>query len=154
MTLKILTNPNQLLRQKSATIEKEEILSSDFQNFLKDLTQTMLEFDGAGIAAPQVGVSKKAIVVNTENGPRIFLNPKIVFKSFYRNILEEGCLSVPGVFGQVKRSKKIWIKYQDENNAWHRERCDTYLSRVLQHEYDHLNGVLFIDKVINKKNNF
>lgn len=151
MTLKILTHPNPILRQKSTAIEMEEILSSDFQNFLKELTKTMLEFDGAGIAAPQVGVLKKAIIINTENGPRVFLNPKIVFRSFTRNILEEGCLSVPQIFGQVKRPKKVWVKYQDETGVWHKERCDIYLSRVLQHEDDHLKGVLFIDKMINKK---
>lgn len=126
-------------------------MSVEFQKFLDDLGETMLEFDGAGLAAPQTGNLKRAVAIHTEDGEtRFFINPKITYKSLLKNILEEGCLSVPGVFGEVKRPKKIWVKYQDRKGIGHKERCDLYLSRVLQHEIDHLNGILFIDKVIKK----
>ena len=153
MVLKILTHPNDILRKKSSAIPAEEILSTEFQKFLDNLNETMKQFGdkAAGLAAPQTGNLKRAILVRTEDGQTLFyINPKIVYKSLLKNILEEGCFSVPGVFGDVKRPKKIWVKYQDRKGAWHKERCDQYFSRVLQHEIDHLDGILFIDKMIKK----
>jgi peptide deformylase len=151
MILKILTHPNNLLRKKSSAVSVDEILSAKFQKFLVDLGETMMELDGAGLAAPQTGNLKRAIVVHSEDGEvRTFINPKITYKSLLKNIIEEGCLSVPGVFAEVKRPKKIWIKYQDEKGIRRKERCGVYLSRVLQHEIDHLDGILFIDKLFKK----
>ncbi|MDD5290042.1 MAG: peptide deformylase [Patescibacteria group bacterium] len=151
MILNILTHPNNTLRKKSSVISADEILSAEFQKFLDDLGETMVEFDGAGLAAPQTGNLKRAVVIHAEDGEiKFYVNPKITYKSLRRSIVEEGCLSVPGVFGDVKRPKKIWIKYQDRKGIGHKERCDLYSSRVLQHEIDHLDGILFIDKMIKK----
>jgi peptide deformylase len=151
MILNVLTHPNDSLRKKSSAISAEEILNVEFQGFLDDLAETMKEQDGAGLAAPQVGKHQRAVAVETEKGVRFFINPKIILKSIFKNVMEEGCLSVPGVFGEVKRPKTIWIKFQDRQGKWRKEKGDNYLSRVLQHEIDHLDGVLFIDKVIKKK---
>ena len=111
----------------------------------------MLQEDGVGLAAPQVGALKRLVVVNTSNGVKEFVNPKILRRSFRKNIIEEGCLSVPKVFEKVKRAKNIKVKFQDRRGVWRKLKCDDFLSRVLQHEIDHLDGILFIDKIINKK---
>ena len=148
--MKILIHPNPTLRKKSQCIKNEEILSSEFQDFIQKFGQTMLTEDGAGLAAPQVGVLKRFVAVN-ENGAgkaKIYINPEIIKKSFRKNIIEEGCLSIPNVFGKVKRPKNIKVKYQDRSGNWHKEKCNDYHSRVLQHEIDHLDGILFIDKLV------
>jgi peptide deformylase len=153
MIYKIITYPNDILRKKSSPIEREEILSADFQKFIDDMIDTMnKQENGAGLAAPQIGIHKRVVIVDDEkNNTKVYINPKIMFKSFTKNILEEGCFSVPGVFGNVKRPKKIWIKYFDRNGKLKREVCGIYSSRVLQHEIDHLDGILFIDKMIKKE---
>lgn len=146
--LKILTHPNPLLRKKSLPVQKDEFLNSEFQQFIDQLEKLMLQEEGAGLAAPQVGTHKRLVAINLDKQVKEFVNPKIVRKSFRKNILEEGCLSVPKVFGKVKRARRIKIKYQDRQAIWHKLKCGDYLSRVLQHEIDHLNGILFIDKMI------
>ena len=151
--LKIIIHPNKHLRLKSESVSVSEILSDNFRDFLNELGTTMLQEDGAGLAAPQVDVQKRVVVVNMDGAgkSKAFINPKISRKSLTKNILEEGCLSIPGVFDKVKRQKNITVKYQDEKGDWHKQKCDEYLSRVLQHEIDHLDGVLFIDKIIKNK---
>jgi len=150
MLLNIIKHPNPNLRKKSAEISGDEILDENFQKFISDLGETMLTEDGAGLAAPQVDEQRRVVVVNIDAAGRVqeFINPKILKKTLRKTILEEGCLSVPGIFGKVKRPKNIKVKYQDRHGKWKTEKCDDYLSRVLQHEIDHLDGVLFIDKII------
>ncbi|MFH1457165.1 MAG: peptide deformylase [Patescibacteria group bacterium] len=150
MILNILTYPDENLRKKSVEISSDEIKSAKFQQFIDNLSETMLKEDGAGLAAPQVDIQKRIVVVNTDGSgnAKEFINPKILNKSFRKSIIEEGCLSVPGRFEKVRRPKKIKIRYQDRKGVWHKHKCDDYLSRVLQHEIDHLDGILFIDKII------
>ncbi len=148
MILNIIKHPNPVLRNKSRELKREEILNSDFKNFIENLGETMLKKDGIGLAAPQVYKNIRAIVVNLKNSAVCFINPKIIKKSWLKNIIEEGCLSIPGVFGKVKRHNSVVIKYLDLNADLKKLKAKNLFARVLQHEIDHLNGVLFIDKVI------
>jgi peptide deformylase len=150
MILDILTYPNENLREKSAEVSDDELKSAEFQQFIDNLSETMLKEDGAGLAAPQVNKQKRVVVVNVDASgkPQEFVNPKILKKSLRKSIIDEGCLSLPGKFGRVRRPKRIKIKYQDRKGNLHKLKCDDYLSRVLQHEVDHLDGILFIDKIL------
>jgi len=110
------------------------------------MVATMLEIKGVGLAAPQVGVSCRIFTANVENKIFVFINPEI--KDFSNEMIpfEEGCLSVQKVWGQVVRPKKITIKALNENGKPFKVRAKGLLARVIQHEMDHLNGALFIDK--------
>ncbi len=144
--LKIIINPNESLRKKSIKIKK--ITAPQIQKLAKELKEIMKKEDGLGLAAPQIGYNLRMIVINTKNGDQIFINPKIYWKTFFKNeTLEEGCLSVPNVFGLVKRAKKVWVKYYNLNGQKIKIKAEGLLARIFQHEIDHLNGRLFIDKV-------
>lgn len=147
MILNILTNPNPELRKKSAITEESEIRQPEFQIFIKNMIETMIKKDGVGLAAPQVGILKRLIVVKTEEGAVAFINPEIKKKSWHKIIMEEGCLSVPGVFGDVKRPSSIKIEFLDSHGRKHTLTAKDVLARVLQHEIDHLDGILFIDRI-------
>ncbi|MBU1074770.1 peptide deformylase [Patescibacteria group bacterium] len=148
MKYEIITEGNPILRKKSDTIKNP--MDSDVQEFIPDLVKMMLEEDGIGIAAPQVGKSIQMIVVNQKDGPLVLINPKVKSKSMRTEIAEEGCLSVPGIFGLVKRSKKAKVEALDKNGKSVTIKAEGLFARVLLHEIDHLNGILFIDKVIKK----
>lgn len=104
--------------------------------------------NGVGIAAPQVSKSIQLIVVNMKDQPLVLINPKIILKSIRKELGEEGCLSVPGVFGMVKRSKTVRVKALNQKGGKLFLKAKGMLARVLQHEIDHLLGILFIDKVV------
>ncbi|MBU0613768.1 peptide deformylase, partial [Patescibacteria group bacterium] len=107
----------------------------------------MKEEDGAGIAAPQVGKNIRVIIVDTGLGPRAYINPQILEKSEKMIDSTEGCLSVPGIFASVSRHKKVFIQALDRNGNVAHIKKSGVLSTVFQHEIDHLDGILFIDKV-------
>ncbi len=142
--LPIITNPNPILRKKS--VEIKQIQAKEFQQLCLDMAKTMQEKDGVGLAAPQVGQNIRLIVINTKNGAVCMINPEITKKSLTKEWSEEGCLSIPDVFGQVKRHKKITCKYLDKNGKEIKITAQGLMARVIQHEIDHLDGVLFIDK--------
>ncbi|MFH1822287.1 MAG: peptide deformylase [Patescibacteria group bacterium] len=144
--LTIITNPDRRLRQKSIKILKTEIKDKKFQEFLNSLAKTMKKFDGIGLASPQVGVNIRLIVINTKNGVLIMVNPKILRKSILKEWGEEGCLSVPDTFGKVKRSKNLLCTFLDNKGDLKKISTQGLLARVIQHEIDHLDGILFIDK--------
>jgi len=147
MLLNILINPNPELRKKSEPLTKDELNDKNFKKTVRDMTETMIKKDGIGLAAPQVGILKRLIIINTADGPMPFINPEIKKKSWRKIIMEEGCLSVPGVFANVKRPASISINFLDINGKNHSLKADDVLARVLQHEIDHLDGILFIDKM-------
>lgn len=155
--LKIIKNPNPILRKISKTVDEKEIKSKNFKKFCFELAKTMIEKDGVGMAAPQAGKNIRVFVVNTKDGPQIFINPKILKKSLLKEWGEEGCLSVPNTFGMVKRNKKIVCECLDENGKKRKIKASGLMSIVIQHENDHLDGILFIDrakeiKIETKKN--
>jgi peptide deformylase len=144
---KIITNPNPILRKKSQPIK--DVLDVELQKMLPEMVETMIKKDGVGLAAPQIGKNIRLVTVRFKNDNLILFNPVIVKKSLFKEWDEEGCLSVPGVFGDVKRHKKIAIKYLDQNNLEQQLNAEGLLARIIQHEIDHLDGILFIDKAKN-----
>ena len=149
--LDIITNPNPSLRQSSKVVSQEIINSKDFQNLCADMIETMLKKDGVGLAAPQIGKNIRVIIINTKNGPLCMLNPKILKRSLRKEWGEEGCLSVPEYFGEVKRHKNLRYEFLDAEGNLITDDAKGFMARVLQHEIDHLDGILFIDKARNLK---
>ncbi len=148
--LKIITLPEyeKELRQSSAEIKPEEIKQAKLQSFFNALAETMVKADGLGLAAPQTNRHIRVVAVNIDDQPQIFINPRIMSKSWAKNIMEEGCLSIPNVYGPVKRPKKITLHYYDRQGQAHQKKFNGLTARVIQHEIDHLDGVLFIDKLV------
>ncbi len=144
--LKIITNPNPILRKISKDADEKTIKSQEFKNFCACLVVTMLKKDGVGLAAPQIGRNIRVFAIDTKDGPIVFINPKIVKRSWAKEWSEEGCISVPKIFGKVKRPKKIICDYINENSEKQRIEANGLLAMVIQHENDHLDGILFIDK--------
>lgn len=144
--LDILTNPNPKLRIESEKIDLEKIKSKDFLKFCANMEETMKEKDGIGLAAPQVGENYRLIVVNSKDDILCMINPEIKNKSLLKEWDEEGCLSLPNIFGKVKRHKSIKCFYVDKKGNEQKLSAKGLLARVIQHEIDHLDGILFIDK--------
>ena len=136
-----------VLKQVAKEVEKNEI-NDEFRKFLDDMVETMYKTDGIGLAAPQIGVNKRIFVCDDGTGVvRKVINPVIVPLTEETQDYEEGCLSVPGIFKKVSRPKKISVKYLNENGEEIEEVAENFLAIVMQHEYDHLNGVLFIERI-------
>jgi peptide deformylase len=137
-----------VLRAKGATVEE---FDDELAIFIDRMVETMVIEEGVGLAAPQIGVSKQVAVVNPEPEKEETLikmiNPVIVSESDETESFEEGCLSVPGIRGNVIRPISIKVHYQDETGGKHELEADGLLARIIQHEVDHLNGVLFIDRL-------
>ena len=141
--LKIITLPNPILRQKAKKIA--DVMDPKIQKLIPQMTELMLK-EGVGLAAPQIGESIRLIVVKYKDGSVAMINPRILKKSILKEWGEEGCLSVPGKYGEVKRSKKLTVRYADEKGKVKTLNAQGMLARIIQHETDHLDGVLFIDK--------
>lgn len=145
MILPIITYPNDILRKKAEKIKDPK--SAEIQELIFDMLETMEENGNAlGLAAPQVGKSVRLCVIKYNGKTYILINPKIASKSWKKELLEEGCLSFPGKFIPVKRNKKVKIKALDRNGQKILIKAEGLLARAFQHEIDHLDGVLFIDK--------
>lgn len=147
--LKIYTHPNSILRKKSVKIDIEKLDSQKFQEFCFDLASTMQKKDGAGLAAPQVGKNIRLIAINSVDGSIIMINPRITKKSWAKEWDMEGCLSVPNTFGKVRRHKKIKYVYCNNTGDQKSMEAKGLMARIIQHEFDHLDGILFIDKAKN-----
>ncbi|MFA5124220.1 MAG: peptide deformylase [Patescibacteria group bacterium] len=145
--LKILTIPHPLLRKKALTIKNP--LDKEIQKLIPQMVEIMLAKDGVGLAAPQIGQGIRLITVRHKDGNLVMLNPQIIKKSMIKEWDEEGCLSVPNIYGDVRRCKKITVKFVDSTGKSRKLTGEGLLARVVQHEVDHLDGVLFIDKAKN-----
>ena len=144
---KILTEPNKILREKSLKVEK---VDEDLKRLMDDMLETMYAAPGIGLAAIQVGVPKRIIVLDIApkdqpRNPLYFVNPEIIEKSETNSTYEEGCLSVPGQFAEIARPNKCYIKYLNYNGEQKEIRAEGMLATCIQHEIDHLEGILFID---------
>jgi len=148
MALKeILTEPNEILRQKSSKVEK---VDKDIQKLMDDMLETMYAAPGIGLAAIQIGVPKRIIVLDLAKkdepkNPMYFINPEISNRSKNNSTYEEGCLSVPGQFAEIDRPDKCYVKYLDYYGQPKEIRAEGMLATCIQHEIDHLEGILFID---------
>ena len=144
---KILTEPNKVLREKSLEVES---VDKDLQNLMDDMLETMYAAPGIGLAAIQIGIPKRIIVLDIsykegKKNPMYFVNPEIIEKSNKNSTYEEGCLSVPGQFAEIDRPDKCHIKYLDYFGQHKEMKAEGMLATCIQHEMDHLEGILFID---------
>ena len=144
--LKIITQPNPILRKKSVEINPKITKTLDFKTLISAMAKTMIKTDGVGLAAPQIGKNIRLVVINSKNGVLCLINPKFTKKSWARELGQEGCLSIPGIFGVVKRHKKVSLTYYDQDGKKIKLTAEGMMARVIQHEVDHLDGILFIDK--------
>ena len=144
---KIITEPDTILRKKSVALEK---VDNELQELMDDMLETMYAAPGIGLAGVQVGVLKRLIVIDVsgdkeKKNPLFLVNPEIISKSNDTSVYEEGCLSLPGYFAEIERPAECQIKYVDYNGKKKEMRANGLLATCIQHEVDHLNGILFID---------
>ena len=144
--LPIVTLPNPQLRTRSGEVDPATIKTPEFQTWLDDLVETMWKADGVGIAAPQAGRWLRVFVAVDGKTPHIVINPVLVRKSWRMEDGEEGCLSVPGKWGIVRRYRSFVLKGLDREGKPVTHDANGFFARVLQHELDHLDGVLFVDR--------
>ncbi len=145
----IILLPDPVLRQVSKPVER---MDEDVHKFAADLFETMYDAPGIGLAGIQVGEPRRILVIDlAKEGepkePRIFINPEIVGRSDEAATYEEGCLSIPDYYAEVERPADVTVKYLDLDGRQHEIKADGLLAVCLQHEIDHLNGVLFIDHI-------
>lgn len=153
--LKITYYPDPLLRQIAAPVKE---VTPELRQLAQDMLQTMYEANGIGLAAPQVGCSIRLVVIHLADAderpaedpasrPLVLVNPSLVQKSKEKATAEEGCLSLPGLSAKVKRPEAVTVRAHDLDGNLHEYEADGIFARCLQHEMDHLDGVLFVDKV-------
>ena len=152
-SLEIYKLGNDVLRQNAKRISKVDI---SIRNLAKNMLQSMYAAKGIGLAAPQIGINKELLVIdiNLEDSaaePLILINPEITDYGTTLNSYEEGCLSIPGVYLNVIRPSTIKLKFRDEMGRPRKMKADGLLARCIQHEMDHLKGVLFVDRVTAKE---
>ncbi len=160
--LQIVTLPDDVLRKKARPVTK---FDADLQTLIDNMIETMRVANGVGLAAPQIGQSLQLAVIETlpeedENGETIpdsrelfvIVNPRIVWES--REVIDgiEGCLSIPGYVGEVERAYAVRVRAQDRRGKPLKLRLKGWTARIFQHEIDHLNGVLYIDKLTDREN--
>ena len=144
---KIVIEPDPILRKKSEPLEK---VDDEIREILDDMLETMYAAPGIGLAAVQVGILKRIIVIDIskdkeKKSPLFLINPEIISKSKKTSVYEEGCLSLPGHFAEIERPAECQIKFVDYNGKEKELMANGLLATCIQHEVDHLNGVLFID---------
>ena len=147
MLRKILTEPDSFLRKKCEPLEKVDV---DTKKLMDDMLETMYAAPGIGLAAVQIGILKRVVVIDVskveeERKPLFLVNPQIIHQSKNTSIYEEGCLSLPGQFAEIERPAECIVKYIDYNGKEKELKSDGLLATCIQHEVDHLNGILFID---------
>lgn len=161
-SLKIASSGHPILRQQAHTVKQFQ--DPQLQNLIDDLLTTVQNAQGVGIAAPQVGESLRLFIVASRPNsrypqapnipPTVMINPRLLTHSSEQVKGWEGCLSVPGVRGLVPRSQEIEIEYCDRTGQNHTAILTDFLARIFQHEYDHLNGILFIDRLKSSEDRF
>lgn len=150
MTIKpLIILPDPLLRQASKPIEQ---IDTEIQRLADDMLETMYDAPGIGLAAIQIGVPRRMLVIDVaregeEKKPLVFINPEIVASSDERSVYEEGCLSIPDYYAEVERPARVTVKHLDRDGKEQLTEADGLLATCVQHEIDHLNGVLFIDYI-------
>ena len=143
----IVIEPDPILRRKSSVIEK---VNDEIRNLLDDMLETMYNAPGIGLAAVQIGILKRIIVIDIskdkeKKDPLFLINPEITFKSKNTSVYEEGCLSLPGHFAEIQRPAECHLNYIDYYGKQKSLQAKGILATCVQHEIDHLDGVLFID---------
>lgn len=142
--LEIKKYPEPILREECREVKE---IDDDVLKLIEEMKKKIIEVEGVGLAANQVGVGKKIIIVLTEKGPEAFINPKILKKSSEAEILEERCLSLPGILLSIKRSKEILVDALDVDGKVLQIEAKDLPAQIFQHEIDHINGKLIIDRI-------
>ena len=147
MNKKILIEPDPILRKKCEPLDK---VDDSIRKLMNDMLETMYAAPGIGLAAIQIGVLKRLVVIdiskeNEKKNPLFFVNPEIVYKSNQTSVYEEGCLSLPGQFAEIERPSECTLNYIDYDGKKKELKAKGLLATCIQHEVDHLNGILFID---------
>ena len=144
MILELRKSFDPVLKKKSKEVKN---INEEEKKFSQDLIETMVKKDGIGIASPQIGVLKKIIVVQTQSGPQVFVNPKIIKKSKETETEEEGCLNFPGIFLDIKRSKRVEVEAENLKQEKIYIKATGLTAKIFQHEIDHLEGFVIVDRV-------
>lgn len=145
MLLEIKENPAPVLREKTAKIK--DPMAPEIQEIILSMVETMRKANGVGLAATQVGKSLRLCVIEVDGILYVLINPKITAKSRKKIVTEEGCLSFPGIFLPISRAEEVQVRYLDQDGKPQKIKGAGLLARALQHEIDHLDGVLFIDRL-------
>lgn len=145
----ILQLPDPVLRRVSTPVAK---IDDQIKKLIDDMFETMYDAPGIGLAAVQIGVAKRVVTIDATRGeeekkPMVFINPEIISASEETDVKEEGCLSIAEYYEEVERPTAVKVRYMDEKGKTHELDAEGLLARALQHEIDHLNGVLFIDHI-------
>jgi peptide deformylase len=154
MTIKpLIILPDPVLRQLSKPVET---VDADVRRLADDMLETMYDAPGIGLAAIQVGIAKRMLVIDLakegeEKQPLVFINPQILKSSDERSVYEEGCLSIPDYYAEVERPAAITVEYVDRDGKQQTVDADGLLATCLQHEIDHLNGVLILDRTTRER---
>ena len=151
--LPILVAPNPVLKKKAEPVEK---VDAEIVQLMNDMLDTMYDAPGIGLAAPQVGVSKRILVMDVsrddeEAKPLRMANPEVIWESEELMTYEEGCLSFPEQYAEVDRPAQVKVRFLDENNETREIEADGLLATCVQHEIDHLDGVVFVDPIATVK---
>ena len=152
---RIITVPDPILRKKSESVND---IDKDIKKLMNDMLETMYDAPGIGLAAIQIGIPKRIVVMDVSKEPNkkepiYFVNPQITWKSDSKASYEEGCLSIPNQFAKIERPEKCNVKYLDYHGAEKEIKAEGLLATCIQHEVDHLNGILFIDYLSKLKKN-
>lgn len=137
---------DEILRKKCRTVE---VVDEKIKQLVDDMLETMYKYNGVGLAAPQVGVLKRVVVIDIddENGPLVFINPEILKEKGEQEV-EEGCLSFPNQFAKIIRPAEVTVQALDKEGKEFKLKAKGLLAQAVSHEVDHLNGILFVDKII------
>lgn len=140
------TDEDEVLRKKCRTVE---VVDEKIKQLVEDMLETMYKYNGVGLAAPQVGILKRVVVIDIydDKGPIVFINPEIIKEKGEQEV-EEGCLSFPNKFAKVIRPAEVTVKALNLDGKEFQIKAKELLAQAISHEVDHLNGVLFIDKII------
>lgn len=145
MKLKIVTYPNKILRTKLEEVKNFQ--DEELNSIIKEMTRLMLKYDGVGLAANQAGINKKIVIIEFDKKAEVFINPKITKRSFLKQESNEGCLSFPEINGIVNRPKSLTLKYQNTKGEKKVLKTSGFYTTVFSHEIDHINGIVFTDKI-------
>lgn len=142
----IRKNGDDILRKKCKAVEA---VDEKIKQLVEDMLETMYKYNGVGLAAPQVGVLKRIVVIDIDdgNGPLVFINPEIIKEKGEQEV-EEGCLSFPNQFAKIIRPSEVTAKALDKDGQEFKVKAKGLLAQAISHEVDHLNGVLFVDKIL------
>lgn len=143
-SLPIVKYPQEILRKHSQPVEK---ITADIQQLILRMVEAMKENNGIGLAGPQVNIARQVIIVQDPRSSHGFINPKIILKSKEQSTEEEGCLSLPGIFLPIRRSEKIEVTCMTPEGREVRIEAEGLIARIFQHEIDHINGFLIIDRI-------